>query len=164
MSLKSSYGDENLVIDEALTVYDSTSIVSGNWSWESISANGSFTQMRECHRYARKSFRYVGMTYSAASSCKTAIMTAFKRSFKNSVWDGAVNQGQWTVENGGSRLMAEVSMQPAGGDAWDVVVNVNEDDVRMQKVSSVYSYDTVFATEKSRTYGSNGHGVANETE
>jgi len=164
MSLKTSYSDDNFVLDEGLVVTNSQTIIQGNWSWESISASGSFTRMREVHRYARKSFRYVGMTYAAAKSCKTDMVSAFTRTFKTSFWDGSVNQGQWNTQNGGTMVMADVAIVPAGGDAYDVVVRVNEDDVRTMKVETTYSYDTVFATEKNRTYGSDGHGSDAETE
>jgi len=164
MSLKTSYSDDNFVLEEGLVVTNSQTIIQGNWSWGSISASGSFAQMREVHRYARKSFRYVGMTYDAAKSCKTDMVAAFTRTFKTSFWDGSVNQGQWNVQAGGTMVMADVSIVPAGGDAYDVLVRVNEDDVRTMKVETTYSYDTVFSTEKTRTYGSDGHGATAETE
>jgi len=158
MSLKTSHSDDNLVIEEALVVTYSNAIITGIWTWESISASGSYERMRECHRYARKSFRYIGMTHTAAASCKTSMITAFTRTFKNSFWNGATNQGAWNVMNAGTQLMAEVSMVPSGGDAWDVVVRINEDDVRTMKVEDSYYYATVFSDERARWYGSNGHG------
>lgn len=164
MSLKTSYSDDNFVLDEGLVVTNSQTIIQGSWTWESISASGSFSRMREVHRYARKSFRYVGMTYAAAKTCKTAMVNAFNRPFKTSVWNGATNQGEWTVQNGGTIVMADVSIVSAGGDAYDVVVRVNEDDVRMMKVDDTYVYNTVFSTERARTYGSDGHGASAETE
>jgi len=163
MSLRTSHSDDNLVIEEALVVNYSNAIISGSWTWESISVSGSYERMRECHRYARKSFRYVGMTYTAAAACKTDMITAFTRTFKNSFWNGATNQGAWNVMNAGTQLMADVSMVPSGGDAWDVAVRISEDDVRTMKVDDAYTYSTVFATEISREYGSNGHG-GTETE
>jgi len=164
MSLRTSHSDDNLVIDEALSVHYTDTVIQGSWSWVYGNMSGTYAQMRECHRYATKSFRYVGMTYAAAKACATAMKSAFKRAFRTSVWDGDCLNGQWLTQNGGNILMADISMTFADGDAYDVNVRVNEDDVRYLKTSDAYNESTLFATEKQRTYGSDAHGTANETE
>lgn len=164
MSLKTTHGDDNLVIEEALTVTDCFSIVEGTWSYTSANVSGWYNTMKECHRFARKSFRYVGMTYAAAKTCRTAMITLFTRTVKMSYWADNVMGGQWNVNTSGTRVTADVSIVPSGGDAWDVAVSVNEDDVRMIKATDVYSYSSLFADERARSYGSDGHGSSAETE
>lgn len=158
MSLKTSHSDDNLVIDEALSVHYTDTVIQGSWSWVSGNMSGTYAQMRECHRYATKSFRYVGMTYAAAKACATAMKTAFKRAFRTSVWDGDCLNGQWLTQNGGNILMANVSMTFSDGDAYDVNVQVSEDDVRYLKTNESFSESIFSAENGSRTYGSDAHG------
>ena len=142
----------NLVIDSGLVVTYSKSLVSGTWSWESGNMEGEYNYMMEYHRRARMSFRYVGMTKSAAESCKAAMITAYTRSFCASIWDGTTLNGSWSDSSAGSMPMAEVAMSHNEDGSYDVVVNVNEDDSRMRKTSSSASYSTLFSSERSRTY------------
>ncbi|MBR4614886.1 MAG: hypothetical protein IKO55_04715 [Kiritimatiellae bacterium] len=146
----------NLVIDSALVVSYSAGYVSGYW--EQGSSMGitvaSWDHMYELRRRARQSFRYVGMTKTAADACKDAMVTKYTRSFSDSgTWDSF--NGTWTypsVLQRGNVLMAEISMQHNEDGSYDVVVNVNEDDSRMSVYSSSITMATLFSDERTRQY------------
>lgn len=164
MSLLTSHSDTNVVIEEALTVTYSSSIVQGSWSSTSANVTVWYNTMREVHRYARKSFRYVGMTYAAAKACRDAMVTLFTREFKTSYWNSDTMGGGWNDEEGGTLPMADVSLTHDEGDAWSVHVRVNEDDVRFRRVSEGAYPNVLFAAERQRDYGTNGEGTAAEKE
>ncbi len=163
MSYFSTWSDVNLIIDEALSVNYTNTIISGKWGFTAANVSGSYNHMRECHRYAKKSFRYVGLTYAAAKACAAAMRTKFMRSITSSYWNSDALGGGWTTETNGNILMADVSCTHADGDEWQVVVSVNEDDVRFLMASDSFS-KSIFNAEQQRKYGSDLHGVADETE
>lgn len=164
MSLKTSHSDTNVVVEEALTVTYSQSIIQGRWGYTSANVSGWYSTMRELHRYARKSFRYVGMTYEAAKACRKEMVEKFTRTFKTSYWNADVMGGAWNEDEGGTVPMADVSLVHDDGDAWSVHVRVSEDDVRFRKVQEGYAYAVVFAAERQRGYGTDGEGEADEKE
>ena len=165
MSLCTSYSDANVVIEEALTVTYSNTIIQGSWSYTSANVTGTYNTMREVHRYARKSFRYVGMTYAAAKTCRTAMVALFTRSFKTSYWQSDTMGGGWSDDTGGTIVMADVALTHDEGDAWSVHVRVNEDDVRFRLVSNGAYPNVLFATERTtRSYGTDGEGTTAEKE
>lgn len=149
MALFQSHSSSNLVIEQGLTVWNSNRLIHGNWTWESISLSGSFASMWEAHRYAQQSFRYIGMTKAAAEACVEAMKTQYTRAIRSTRWSGAANQGEWVREAGGSVLMASISPTPNPDGSYDVVVNVNEDDVNMGK-TAVEAMS--FSAEDARTY------------
>ena len=149
MALLNSHSASNLVIEQGLTVWNSNRLIHGNWTWESISMSGSFASMWEAHRYAKQSFRYVGMTKAAADACATAMKTAYTRAIRSTRWNGAVNEGEWVRESGGTVVMAEITPTQNPDGSYDVVVNVNEDDVNMGKTAAEAMS---FANEDARTY------------
>lgn len=152
MALLTSYSAENLVIDSGLVVAYSKSLVSGGWSWTSGSVSGSYDYMWEMHRRARQSFRYVGMTYDAAQSCKAAMVSKYTRSFSVSQWNGSVMNGSWTQVNGGTQPMADIAVNHNEDGSYDVVGNVNEDDMCMGMTASDLDIAVKFITERSRNY------------
>ena len=164
MSLKTSHSDENLVVEEPLKVTYSTHVISGSWGYTSANVSGYYTRMRENHRYATKRFRYVGMTYAAALTCRDAMIENFTRTFQMSVWNGDVMGGQWQRMTGGTMCLADVSPNENEDGSYDVIVNVNEDDVAYSTVETPFYPNVAFATERLRTYGSNSHGTEDETE
>lgn len=161
-----TYGDRNLVIDEALRVTYSKTKISGAWGYVSANVSGSYSYMREFHRYATKSFSYVGMTYDVAKKCRDDMIERFTREFKQSIWNGDTMGGGWTDETAGETLMADITLVHGEGDEWRVHVRVNEDDVRYRLISAseFTSYKTIFISERRRLYGSDGEGTADETE
>lgn len=161
MSLRTSHSDANLVIDEALAVTYSNTIIHGSWGWSNgLNVTGTFYTMREIHRYARKTFRYVGMTFNAAKACAREMRELFTRDIRASYW----NNGSWNIDTAGTILMADVACVHVAADGWDVHVNVNEDDVRYAMVNSSVDIDQLFSSEMSRDYGSDAHGSDNEQE
>ena len=165
MSLCTSYSDANVVIEEALTVTYSNTIIQGSWSYTSANVTGTYNTMREVHRYARKAFRYVGMTHAAAKTCRNAMVALFTRDFKTSYWQSDTMGGGWSDDTGGTVLMADVALTHDEGDAWSVHVRVNEDDVRFRLVDGGAYPATLFATERTtRSYGTDGEGTTAERE
>ena len=164
MALKTSYSDENIIVEEPLKVTYSTQIISGSWGWTSANMSGSYTRMRENHRYATKRFRYVGMTHAAALTCRDELIEKFTRNFNMSIWNGDVTDGEWVSMNGGAMVMADVSPEENEDGSYDVLVNVNEDDTKYSRVETPFYPNVAFATERLRTYGSDGHGTGDEVE
>ena len=152
MALLTSHSSANLVIDSALVVTYSKSLINGNWSYTSANVSGYYNYMMEYHRRARMSFRYVGMTKTAAEACKAAMIAAYTRSFKISIWDDTTMGGEWSDDSAGEMPMAEVAMSHNEDGSYDVSVNVNEDDTRMRKTTTAAAYSVLFSTERSRAY------------
>ena len=152
MGLLTTYGSANRVVEQTLDVKYSKTRISGNWSWESISLSGSWYYMWECHRYATKQFKYVGMTKSAAETCAAALKTALTRTIRVSIWDGSVNGGAWTRVNGGTVRMSDVVVRQTVGNMYEVDVSVNEDDVMLAKIDDNPNPSAQFATEDARAY------------
>jgi hypothetical protein len=159
-----TYGDRNLVIDEALTVTYSKQLIQGSWGYTAANVSGYYNYMNEYHRYARKSFKYVGMKYATAVTCRDDMIKYFKREFYVDVWNGTVMGGQWDQTKGGEVLMADVSLVRDEGDSWSVHVRVNEDDVRYYMAGTTVRLKTVFSKARSRKYGTDGAGNADEVE
>lgn len=164
MGLLQTYGTHNLVIDEGLTVTYSRQKISGSWGWVSANMSGSYSWMNEYHRYATKSFRYVGMTYAAAKDCQAAMIAYFERTTKISYWYDGCTDGEWKVEDGGRIIMADVRLSHDAGCMWNVCVRVNEDDVRYSLPGISYDAKTLFVHERSRSYGPDAEGNADEKE
>lgn len=164
MALKTDYSDANIIVEEPLKVTYSTQIISGSWGWTSANVSGSYTRMRENHRYATKRFRYVGMTHSAALTCRDAMIEKFTRDFKMSYWNGDAIGGEWLSMTGGTMVMADVTPEENEDGSYDVIVNVNEDDTKYTKVEVPFYPNVAFATERLRAYGSDGHGTEDEVE
>ena len=164
MGLITSYSDANLVIEEGLTVTYSRRLISGSWSWTSANVSGTYSYMQEYHRYATKAFRYVGMTYAAAKTCRDAMIKYFTRDIKIDVWDDSVMGGGWVTKSGGSILAASVSVTHDDACMYSVHVRVNEDDTHYTSQGSSFTPYTQFTNEQMRTYGSDAHGTADEKE
>lgn len=147
-----SYSDANKVEESSLLVRYSKVRISGSWSWVSANVEGYYAYMWECHRYATKTFRYVGMDKATAISCRDALVTLFTRAIRSSIWSGDAMGGAWAREDGGSQLMADVRMVPSGGGMYDVSVSVNEDDVMLAKIAENPNPSIQFATEDARQY------------
>lgn len=164
MALKTSYSDANIIVEEPLKVTYSTQVISGSWGWTSLNVSGSYTRMRESHRYATKRFRYVGMTHSAAIECRNDLILYFTRNFKMSIWNSDAMGGAWYEMDGGTMCMADVSLEENEDGSYDVLVNVNEDDTRYSRVETPFYPNVAFAYERLRMYGSDGHGIEDEVE
>lgn len=149
---------KNLVVTEGLSVTYSKAMTKGTWSWGTSTLSGTYNQMHELHRYATKAFKFVGYTYEAAKAKRDSLVTELTRDFSQSVWNGAVLNGEWDTYAAGTMLMSDVSLTYDAGDAWCVNVRVHEDDMRMIKVGEDPAFTTRFAAENARTYGTGGIG------
>ncbi len=148
----------NLVVTEGLRVTYSKTIVKGTWTWGNDISGGTYYQMFELHRYATKSFKYVGYTYEAAKAKRDALIKELTRTFYYSVWNGATDKGQWDTYEGGEMLMSDITLTRDEGDSWSVNVSIREDDARTIKVGELPSFDVRFAVENKRSYGTGGIG------
>lgn len=164
MSLRTTYSDENIVVEEPLSVSYTNTLISGSWGYGSLNVSGSYAWMREYHRYATKRFRYVGMTYEAAITCRDALRKQFTRQIMMHVWNGGSIDGNWDLISAGETCLADIRVEYDSADAYNVSVTFNEDDVRYSKPDESLSYDSLFDHERRRTYGSDAHSVEAETE
>lgn len=165
MGLRTSYGSANADVEEALAVTYSKQLIHGSWSYVSANVSGWYTRMFEWHRYARKSFKFVGMTLDAAKKCRDDMVALFTRKTQAHVWNDGVMGGQWDLVDSGDLLMADVSLVHDEAGMWSVHVRVNEDDVRYSFANYSSSYKTMFYHERNeRTYGPGGGGAADEME
>lgn len=151
MSLLTSHSSANRVVDSALVVTYSCSLLSGSWSYTSANVTGYYQYMWELHRRARKSYRYVGMTYDAAQTCKAAMLALYQRAVRTSKWRDDVMGGQWDRTSAGNVPMADVAVAHNDDGSYDVVVNVNEDDMCMSMQSAI-DISTYFSNESLRSY------------
>lgn len=151
MSLFTSHGEANRVVDTALKVVYTSAWVSGNWGWVSANASGFYAHMWEHHRYATKRYRYIGMTEQAARACQAAMIKLYTREIRFSEWLGSSMGGGWATVTGGHQLLADIEMSRNDDGSWDVYVSVAEDDVRMSIGSSTATHIT-FSTEADREY------------
>lgn len=116
-------------VDEALTVTYSRQLISGSWGWtNNLNGGGSYSYMNEYHRYARKRYRYVGMTDAAKNQCVKAMNGLYNRTIYTSVWQES--GGGW-LRDQQSGQMSLANVTPVANDdgSWDVQIDVNEDDV-----------------------------------
>lgn len=166
MALRTSYSDANLVVDEPLDVTYTKREISGSWGYTSLNVSGTYNRMTEIHRYAKKRFRYVGMTFAAATACRDELKDKFTRTFRACLWNGDAMGGAWyMIDVAGTMPFAEVGLTENDDGSYDVSVSVSEDDVQYSKVGEAFSTRSKFAWERTRrTYGSDGHGNEDETE
>jgi len=159
MSLKTTYGAANRVIDTALAVVYSRVLISGNWvgtTSVASSASETYYWMWEYHRRATKSYRYVGMTDAAKDACVAAMITLYTRDLKASFWNPTTSDnhglGSWSDDAAGQNVTASISPVKNDDGSWDVVVNVCEDDTRLRKTWQSVTPSTLFTTESQRSY------------
>ena len=152
MSLLTSYGASNLVVDSGLVVTYSARRVNGYWGQSSSMGfdAASYYHMFELARSARMSFRYIGMTPDAADACKAAMVAKYTRQQWASEWDSF--NGMWVTVAAGTVPMAEVAKARNDDGSYDVVVNVNELDTRMSLFGSEFTMSVLFYREREREY------------
>ena len=156
MAFKTSYGSDNLLVTAGLVINYTSKSVNGSWTGTSVTASsGSVTYncMWEAHRYARMGFRYFGMTKDAANDCRDDMIEKYTRNQIVREWSPtAGSMGDWVTQQSlAENLMADVSVEPNEDGSWDVVVQVNEDDVYMSKAKTSPNNDGLYFTG-TRTY------------
>lgn len=149
MSLFATHCAANFVVTSEEVQTFSKRYVQGTWSWVYLQTSGTYSMMCEYHRVTKWSAKFVGMTLAAAKACRDALVGtsssagSLSRSVPQQYWNGEVTQGAW-VRVDGTAVTADVSVSSAGGDAWDVVVSVSDDDVRYMKPSAATSAKDAF--------------------
>lgn len=103
----------------------------------------------ECHRYATKTYEYRGMSYDDAKEKAQSIVSSYTRSKYDSVFNS--DDGVFEDRYIGRRLQTSVSVQQMVGCMYKIVVQVNEDDMKLQKPDDV-NFTQAFSNENSRTY------------
>lgn len=136
-------------VDTGLNVTYSRRTIFGTWGWtNSLNVTGAYYSMMEYHRYARKRYRYVGMTSGAKDACISAMNSLYNRTCWTNYWQ---DNGSWgPTEVSGSVPLALVTPIENDDGSWDVEIDVNEDDVRYSHV-----HHTVSAKSKFSGYESN---------
>lgn len=149
----------NKIVENDLLVTYSRKAIAGNWRGTTVVVSGAadiYTQAMEYHRRATQRFRYVNMTQEAAKTCAKAMVESFTRNIKGSLWNAttadAIGLGTFKDESAGEILMADIVSKSNDDGSWDVLVNVNEDDVRLRKVGQSTTVTILFASERIREY------------
>lgn len=158
MGLFTTYSADNRRIESETQPTYSKKLITGQWTWLTGLSEVTETQAWEFHRLKQKTYRYVGMTKSAADTCAADMVAAYTRDEVTSMWDN-VSRGDETTEgtgefhdvSGGSRVMASVTVQHIGGCMYDCVINISEDDTKI-RIDGVNNPSVLFAVENQRTY------------
>ncbi len=153
MALCTAATASNLVLQNDKKVVYAKAKIYGSWVSVPLVTGGAvytYTSAWQASRYATGSFRYVGMTLAAAKTAAATLRTAYTRSFKNSEWDASASggNGAFVDRDGGEILMADIEVVSAGGDAYDVLVNVREEDHRINLTSATQAW----TAENARSY------------
>ena len=162
MALRTSATATNCAVDQALSVTYSKMRIPGSWSYPgSPSSTITFDHAWEYSRRATLAKRFVGMTKAAAEAAAASFRTSYTRDVKVSVYDGETADitgiaERFSDEDGGSILMTDIAVVHDEGDAYTVVVQVNEVDVKMRRKS--VSATSLFTVENNRSYDFNYNG------
>lgn len=156
MALRTTATSVNCVVDQSLSVTYAKMRVSGSWSYPG--APGSTITFDHAWEYSRRATlakRFVGMTKAAAEAAAASFRTSYTRDVKVSIYDGETvdvtgTAERFSDENGGTILMTDIAVVHDEGDAYTVVVQVNEVDVKMRRRS--VSATSLFTVENNRSY------------
>ena len=151
MSLLTSYSADNRVIDSGKTVYYNLRRIYGEWTHTVGAGQDHYYDAYEATRVCRKQYRYVGMTYAAAQTCATAMITKYTRTQKDSEWDYNDNAEFGENPTGSSVVMADISVQHVAGGMYETVISVNETDTRLRRAHPG-SVASLFSSENARDY------------
>lgn len=157
MGLINQYSDDCKVITNGLQVNYTRSKKFGNWvanSTTASTASVTYTECWEIRRFAKGTFKYVGLSYDAALECAEDMATKYTRTTKVSKWD-TTGQSMYDPEfvdiDGGKIKMTDISINKTSGHLYEVIVNVNETDTRERRHIPA-SIETLFALENARDY------------
>ena len=152
MALLTTYTEANRVINTALTVTYSKRKIYGSWSYTNLNMQTTIGEAWEYSRHAVKSYTYVGMDYTTALACRSAMVALYARTTKVSEFStSGATIGTFVTVDAGTQLMADIAVQHDDGGMYSVVVNVNEQDSRTSTSGSL-SPASLFSTENVRTY------------
>lgn len=156
MALRTSATATNCVVDQALSVTYAKMRIAGSWSYPG--APGSTITFNHAWEYTRRATltkRFVGMTKAAAEAAAASFRTSYTRDIKVSVYDGDTIDTtgvaeRFSDEDAGTILMTDIAVVHDEGDAYTVVVQVNEVDSKMRRRS--VSATSLFTVENNRSY------------
>ena len=153
MGLIYTASGDNRTLQQGLTVtYSKRRLYQPYTYLSQINVLTTINYVWEYHRYAVKTYSYVGMDYEAAKSKAKELVNSYTRSCYISAWQsGGKNAGTFVTERIGDKLQADISVQKYLGHMYTVVVDIHEDDVRLSTDGSI-SPAGLFALEDARRY------------
>ena len=141
MSLKSAYSAANKYTSRLLQIrYRVRKILTRG-------AGGGILRYYELHRYATKSYGFLGMTQEAAVQCQADMIAKYTRETRQ--WEYDSETGYFLPETT-KDCMATITATP-NGTAWEVAIDVNEDDVVLSHYLPA-DPSTLFAYAAGRDY------------
>jgi len=168
MGLLTTYNDTNKVTDSALRVQyavESDKCAYRGWI-DAPMPDGGTVQVwvdgekwfYRVHRYATKSYSYVGMDEATAKACQNAKIAQYTRAFSRVVEGDAPPDPEVSPDPSTTLTLgytyecrSDIVAQHVDGHMWEVVINVNEDDEK-------FSYElpsnpaSLFTAENQRNY------------
>ncbi|MBR4522813.1 MAG: hypothetical protein IKO64_01060 [Kiritimatiellae bacterium] len=144
---------KRLVIESDRQVNYAVRRIAGNWKYaQGVGIEATLTRAWSYSRYCTGSLRYIGLTRSAANTLAATLRSRYTRSCKISVFDGDTIglTEHFSDIDGGDVSMASVEVRAAGGDAYDVILQLNEQDEKTRE--NHVSATSLFSTENNRTY------------
>lgn len=149
MGLLNTKPDKQLI--NGLTITYSVRKITGTWSWTMLNVTSTIEEAWEYHRYAKCSYKYVGLSYSAAKIIARDLIDAYTREFQITKWQTIGEKaGTFDILYGGDKLQGDISINKINGHMYEVVVNINEDDCKVSK-DQITAIE-MFADENSREY------------
>lgn len=124
--------------------------VLGSWSFSSGNVTTTYCNANEVHLYTTGSYRYVGCSYAEAYSVAKQLAAALVFEQKYSSWNSS--SGVFEESTLGQTIQADVAIVKQVGHLYDVVVNVNADDVRLRIPTDNADYSSLFADEDARDW------------
>ena len=162
MGLITTYDDRNKVTDRGLAIrYSSEPVIELSTSYYLVT------------RYATKTYSYVGMDYKTAAECASAKRAQYTRNYATVALTSSSTPPVSSETSSPTspvtsknpvviyvkQCLADIAPQRTNGDMWDVVLQINETDVK-------FSYDNpdnlefIFEEENRRNYDETGGGSA----
>lgn len=152
MGLLTTATANNRVIDQALTVTYSKSMINGYWESSTGLTVNFWTTAYEYHRYATIQYRYVGMDYDSAMQAANNIRNQYTRSYWISEWQNSgTYSGTFRDLYCGKKIQGTVEVVKTVGHMYEIQVSINEDDTRLSLTGIEY-FNVMFANENARSY------------
>lgn len=140
---------DRLLVERPVSTRVSVSPLQGQWSSVTLNVTTTYYVASEVHCYTTGAYRYVGCSYDEARTLATTLASKLVFESKYSYWD---TSGTFKEDTLGEMLQADIQIVKQSGHLYDVVVNVNADDVRMRLPTSGDDYTSLFVTERNRDW------------
>lgn len=149
MSLNQTASQDNRIVESDLVVAYGRRRISGAWSYTEANMTTTIYEAWEYTRTAQKTYRYVGLSESAATAAVAALVPYYTRGTVVTVWDP--EEHDFRDVSGGSSPMADISANLVEGNMWEVTVAVREVDTKTRKTGTSAPAG-LFAAENARKY------------